>query len=500
MLFSSVEFLYYFLPIVIVLYFAVPKKGKNLVLLLSSLFFYFWGEPVYTIIMLVMALSGYLHGLLIDKFRGTVKSKIALISSIVVGLGALGIFKYSNFFIANINQLFDSAMATLALALPIGISFYTFQILSYTIDLYRGKYEVQKNFIDFFMYVALFPQLIAGPIVRYADVNRELKTRTHSFENFAYGANRFCLGLAKKILLANVLAEFCNIAKASTQMSVLWMWAYAIAYAMHIYFDFSGYSDMAIGLGRIFGFHFPENFCYPYISKSITEFWRRWHMTLGSWFRDYVYIPLGGNRVSKWKWIRNIFVVWFLTGFWHGAGWNFIVWGLMFAVLLLFEKVFFVGEKSLWGKFQARRAEKKAAKGKTAETTSTGFLSYLGKAIRSIPVHLYVLFFLLISWIIFDASTMTQAAERISMLFGAKGIPLMTADTIYYLKSYATVFLVGFVGCTPLLKTVVTKIKEKQVGRKIINVLEPVLQVTIVVLCTAYLIDGSFNPFLYFRF
>jgi len=467
MLFSSIEFLYYFLPIVIALYFIVPKKFKNLILLISSLFFYYWGEPVYTLIMVVMAFSGYVHGLLIDKFRGTTKSKVALVSSIVVGLGALGFFKYSNFFIENINNLFDSAMSTLALALPIGISFYTFQILSYTIDLYRGKYEVQKNFIDFFAYVALFPQLIAGPIVRYSDIDKELKSRTHSFENFAYGANRFIIGLSKKILIADVLAGFCNLAKEPSNTSVLFMWAYVIAYAIHIYFDFSGYSDMAIGLGRIFGFHFPENFNYPYISKSITEFWRRWHMTLGSWFRDYVYIPLGGNRVSKLKWFRNIFVVWFLTGFWHGAGWNFIAWGLMFAVLLVIEKQFLL------------------------------------KILEKIPAifsRVYVIFFLLLSWIIFDAASLTEAISRIGSLFGAGDMPLINANTLYYIKSYAVVLILGVIGCTPLLKNIVLKIKENVTGKRIINVVEPVVQILLLTLTTAYLIDGSFSPFLYFRF
>ena len=467
MLFSSIEFLYYFLPIVIALYFIVPFKFKNLILLISSLFFYFWGEPVYVILMAVMALSGYVHGLLIDKFRGTKKSKIALVSSLVVGLGALGFFKYSNFFIDNINNLFDSAMSTLALALPIGISFYTFQILSYTIDLYRGKYEVQKNFIDFFTYVALFPQLIAGPIVRYSDVDIELKSRKHSFENFAYGVNRFIIGLSKKILIADVLAEFCDIAKTSTNGSVLFMWAYVIAYAIHIYFDFSGYSDMAIGLGRIFGFHFPENFNYPYISKSITEFWRRWHMTLGSWFRDYVYIPLGGNRVSKLKWIRNIFVVWFLTGFWHGAGWNFIVWGLMFGILLLIEKIF--------------------------------LFKYLEK-IPKIFSRIYVIFFILISWIIFDAATLTEAITRITSLFGANNLPMITADTLYYIRSYAVVFILGLIGCTPLIKNLVLKLKSNEKCNKIVNIIEPIVQVSLLVLVTAYLIDGSFSAFIYFRF
>lgn len=533
MLFSSIESLYYFIPIVLAIYFIAPTKLKNLVLLLASLFFYFWGEPVYTILMIFMALSGYVHGLLIEKFRGTKLSKVFLVTSIVVGIGALGFFKYSNFFIDNINNFFNQSMSALAIALPIGISFYTFQILSYTIDLYRGRYPVQKNFIDFFTYVALFPQLIAGPIVRYSDINKELKERKHSFENFAYGVNRFIIGLSKKVLIANVLAEFCNIAKGTEHISVLFMWAYVIAYAIHIYFDFSGYSDMAIGLGRIFGFHFPENFNYPYISKSITEFWRRWHMTLGSWFRDYVYIPLGGNRVSKIKWIRNIFVVWFLTGFWHGAGWNFIVWGLMFAVLLLFEKVFFLGEKSVYGRIKSKRYNNKEKSMSDTEKDESVELNVANKeavvsnaenidkkedgtantsrkgnvilnAIKSIPIRIYVLFFLLISWIIFDASSLTEATGRITMLFGigenGSQIELVNDDTLYYIRSYAGVFILGIIGCTPLLKNIILKIKEKEIGKRIINILEPVAQVALLVLCTAYLIDGSFNPFLYFRF
>ena len=482
MLFSSVEFLYYFLPIVIALYFIVPAKFKNSILLIASLFFYFWGEPVYVFLMAFMSLMGYLHGLLIDKFRGTKKSKFFLVSSIVVSLGALGFFKYSDFFIENVNNLFDNAMTTLGLALPIGISFYTFQILSYTIDLYRGKYEVQKNFINFFTYVALFPQLIAGPIVRYSDVEKELAKRTHSFEKFAYGVRRFTIGLSKKILIANVLAEFCNIAKASDNMTVLLMWGYIIAYALHIYFDFSGYSDMAIGLGKIFGFNFPENFNYPYISKSITEFWRRWHMTLSSWFRDYVYIPLGGNRVSTLKWIRNIFVVWFLTGFWHGAGWNFIVWGLMFAVLLLIEKFLFLGDKSIFGK-------------KKAEVSNP-----IIRVLKEIPIRLYVIFFLLISWIIFDATSLAQAGERISVLLGYRNVDFVNQDTLYYLRNYMSVIILGIIGATPFIKNTVEKLKKNEKANKIINIAEPIVIIALLTLCTAYLVDGSFNPFLYFRF
>ena len=467
MLFSSISFLYYFLPIVIILYFAVPRKFKNIVLLLSSLVFYFWGEAAYTVIMLLMALSGYIHGLLIDKFRGSKLAKAMLISSIVIGIGTLGIFKYSDFFIENINQLFKSNIALLGVVLPIGISFYTFQILSYVIDVYRGNTKVQKNFIDFAMYVTLFPQLIAGPIVRYVTVAEELENRTHSFENVAYGINRFIIGLGKKVLIANVLGEFCEVYKATSEPSVLFVWLYAIAYALHIYFDFSGYSDMAIGLGRIFGFHFLENFNYPYISKSITEFWRRWHMSLGTWFRDYVYIPLGGNRVSTIKWFRNILVVWALTGFWHGANWTFVIWGLYFAAFLILEKV---------------------------------FLNKVFEKIPSIFSRLYVFVLLLISWIIFDANSMELAFDRMSAMFGMNNLPLITSQTLYYARSYLGVFIIAIIGATPLVKSLVAKLKSSEKINKGVNILEPVVQVVLLTVITAYLIDGSFNPFLYFRF
>ena len=467
MLFSSISFLYYFLPIVLLIYFIIPNKAKNLVLFLGSLFFYFWGEPIYTLVMIFAALSGYIHGLLIDKFRGTKKSKIALISSVVVGIGILGVFKYTDFFIANINEIFNSSINLLKIALPIGISFYTFQILSYTIDLYRGNAKVQKNFINFATYVFLFPQLIAGPIVRYVDVENELNNRKHSLELIGYGINRFIMGLSKKVLLANTLGEFCEIVKSTGQPSVIFWWAYAIAYALHIYFDFSGYSDMAIGLGRIFGFKFMENFNYPYISKSITEFWRRWHISLSSWFRDYVYIPLGGNRVSKIKWIRNILVVWGLTGFWHGAGWNFILWGLLFAVILILEK--------------------------------TVLKSFIEKC-PALITRIYVFVIVLVSWVLFDAATLQVALERLKAMFGANNLPLISTETIYYIKSYASLFILGFIAATPLVKQLLVKLKEKETFNKVINIFEPIVLMGLFILCTAYLIDGSFNPFLYFRF
>ena len=340
MIFSSIPFLYYFLPVVLILYFLAPKVLKNPVLLLSSLFFYGWGEPKYVFLMVVTILSGYVFGLLIERFSGKGLSKVFLVLSVLVSLAGLAYFKYADFFIQNFNALTGFSVPFLRLALPIGISFYTFQILSYTVDVYRGTVKAQKNPIHLATYVALFPQLIAGPIVRYQDVEKQLVSRTHSFEKASAGCRRFILGLAKKILIANTLGELCQVFTQSAELSVLYYWLYAVAYMLQIYYDFSGYSDMAIGLGKIFGFELLENFNYPFISKSITEFWRRWHISLGTWFRDYVYIPLGGNRLGRTRQLFNIFVVWLLTGFWHGAEWNFIIWGLYFGVLLTFEKFF----------------------------------------------------------------------------------------------------------------------------------------------------------------
>ena len=334
MLFSSITFLYYFLPVVLLLYAITPKALKNAVLLISSLVFYAWGEPIYIFLMAATIGIAYIMGLLIERFRGRLWSKVFLILSIISSLAGLIYFKYADFFIGNFNRITGLSAPLLKLALPIGISFYTFQVLSYTVDVYRGDAKAQKNPINLATYVALFPQLIAGPIVRYADIENQLTARTHSFEKIAYGIKRFIIGLAKKIILANALGELTEAFICSNDKSVLFFWLFALCYMLQIYFDFSGYSDMAIGLGSLFGFKFAENFHYPFISSSITEFWRRWHISLGTWFRDYVYIPLGGNRVKKLRWLFNIFVVWFLTGFWHGAEWNFVVWGLYFGVLL----------------------------------------------------------------------------------------------------------------------------------------------------------------------
>ena len=466
MLFSSIPFLFYFLPCVVILYFAVPKCLKNSVLLLASLFFYGWGERKFLFFMLASITQGYIFGILIEKYRGKKPSKLFLTVSVLLGLGLLGYCKYADFFIENFNALTGMSVPLLKIALPIGISFYTFQILSYTVDVYRGDVFAQKNYIDLAAYIAMFPQLIAGPIVRYSDIEKQLKDRTHSLNDAALGIRRFIIGLSKKILIANLLAQLVDIFKASDEKSVMYFWLYAIAYTLHIYFDFSGYSDMAIGLGRVFGFTFMENFDHPYISGSITEFWRRWHMSLGSWFRDYVYIPLGGNRVSKPRWFFNIFVVWMATGFWHGAAWNFILWGVMFAILLMIEK--------LW----------------------------LLKPLKKLKVinHVYVMLLVIISFVIFDASSVSGAFTCISAMFGGQNIPLVTFESVYYLRSYLIILMIAIVGATPLPKKLASAAEKNKHTSAAINIAEPVVLIMLLMVCTAFLIDGSFNPFLYFRF
>ena len=463
MLFTSISFLYYFLPIVLIAYFIVPKKAKNFVLFIASMAFYFYGEPKYIFLMLAEIFIAYIGAILIDKY----KKKSVLAVTLAIHIGLLVFFKYTDFLIANINNIFNAKLNLLQLALPIGISFYTFQIISYEIDVFRGNVKVQRNFLNLATYVALFPQLIAGPIVRYETIEDELSNRKHSFENFAYGTRRFTIGLAKKVLIANMIGEICNKFTMADEKTVVLYWLFAISYMLQIYFDFSAYSDMAIGLGRIFGFHFLENFNYPYISKSITEFWRRWHISLGSWFRDYVYIPLGGSKEGKIKLVRNLLIVWLLTGIWHGASWNFVVWGLMFGVLLIIEK--------LW----------------------------LGKYIEKLPKifrSLYVLFIVMISFIIFNANTMKEAFANIAGLFGANSIGMIDDYTWYYLKSYLVTLIIAIIGATPLMKNIAEKLKKNTVMSKIINVLEPIAMVGILIIVTSYLVDNSYNPFLYFRF
>ena len=462
MLFSSIPFLFYFLPAVLILYFLVPTKLKNAVLLVFSLIFYAWGEPKYVFLMIATICLFFFCGIAIGKAQTQKMKKFWLTVSVVISLALLAVFKYADFAVDSVNSVLNTNIPLLKLALPIGISFYTFQCLSYTIDVYRGNAAVQYNIVSFGAYVSLFPQLIAGPIVRYVDVARELNHRTHSWENIALGLRRFLIGLAKKILIADRFAVLLNVFRDSAQQSVLFYWMYAIAFTLHIYFDFSGYSDMAIGLGRVFGFHFIENFNYPYMSKSIGEFWRRWHMSLGSWFRDYVYIPLGGNRVSPVRWVFNTLVVWMLTGLWHGAAWNFVLWGLLYAVFLMLEK---------WGK---------------------PILDKLPDLLRRV----YVLFIVMLGFVLFNATDIHQAISDVKGLFGLNGVPLVTGETLYYLRSYAVLFILGFVGATPLMKKLGNKLETTNIGA----VLEPVLLIAALLVCTAYLVDGSFSPFLYFRF
>ena len=467
MLFSSIPFLYYFLPLVLAVYFLVPRGLKNAVLFASSLLFYAWGEPRFCLFMLLSILQGYVFGRLIEKNAENRKwSKIFLTASVLLSLGLLGYCKYADFFISSLNAVTGLSLKLLRVALPIGISFYTFQILSYVVDVYRGDVPAQKSFLKLGTYIAMFPQLIAGPIVRYAEIAPQLDERETTFEDIAAGAGRFVIGLSKKVLLANVLYGLITAFQESKDLSVLYYWLYAVSFTLQLYFDFSGYSDMAIGLGRIFGFRFSENFNYPYISASITEFWRRWHKSLGSWFRDYVYIPLGGNRVSNAKWLRNILVVWLLTGLWHGASWNFVLWGLGFAVLLVAEKLLY-----------KERLEK-----------------------THVLKHVYVLLFVTLSFVLFNASSLKEAASQIGAMFGADGLPLVSAESLYYAKSYAVTFLIAVIGATPLCKNVVSKLAESARGAQVLAILQPVWFVLLLAACTAFLVDGSFNPFLYFRF
>ena len=466
MVFSGIPFLYYFLPATVLLYLAAPRKLKNAVLLLESLVFYAWGEQRLVLLFAATILLGWLLGLLIERFRGKVWSRVFLWLSVLTTLGLLGYFKYADFFIGSLNSAFGLSLPLLRVALPIGISFYTFQLLSYTVDVYRGDVAAQKNIIDFAAYVAMFPQLIAGPIVRYSDIAGQLTQRTHSLDKIASGIRRFVMGLAKKVLIANVLGQLCTQFRQTAQPSVLFHWLYAVAFMLQIYFDFSGYSDMAIGLGRLFGFDFPENFNYPYISKSITEFWRRWHMTLGSWFRDYVYIPLGGNRRGIGRQLFNILVVWMLTGLWHGAAWNFVLWGVFYALLLTAEKL---GLKKVLDAHGA-----------------------LG--------HVYVLLAVLLGFVLFNADSLGQAAQDIAGMFAFGKLPLFSAEAVYYLRSYGVVLLLAVIGATSLPKRAIAALSGNRVLSRGWNVLEPLLLTGLLVVVTAYLVDGSFNPFLYFRF
>ena len=473
MLFSSLTFLFGFLPILLILYFILKKrKYKNIVLLIFSLIFYAWGEPKYIFLMLLTILIVYIFGILIDKFdkeNKKILKKISLIICIILILGSLIFFKYSNFLIENVNLAFKAKIKPLNIVMPIGISFYTFQILSYIIDLYNKKIKLQKNYFSLALYVSLFPQLIAGPIVRYETVEEEIDNRKETKEDVISGTKRFIIGLSKKVIIANQMALLADLIfnKHNGAYGTTIIWLGTFAYTLQIYFDFSGYSDMAIGLGKIFGFHFLENFDYPYISKSVTEFWRRWHISLGTWFKDYVYIPLGGSREGTKKLIINILIVWALTGIWHGASWNFVIWGLYFGIILLIEKLF------------------------------------LKKYLEKLPgfiQRIYVLFIVMILFIIFSSDNMSVALSNIKGLFGMNGEAFINDYTLHYLKSYLPVLIIALFGTTPFIKILIDKLRKNKYVNNIINILEPILIVVILVVVTSYLIDNSYNPFLYFRF
>lgn len=471
MIFSSLIFLFSFLPIVFILYYLVNDKLKNFVLLLASLFFYAWGEPKYVFLMLGSIAANYIFGLKVSS-NNKKEKKLWLTISVIFNISLLVIFKYTNFFVDNFNTLFNANISIPTIALPLGISFFTFQTMSYVIDVYRKDGNVQRNIFDLALYISLFPQLVAGPIVRYQTVDEQINKRIHSSEKFAVGVNRFICGLAKKVILSNQLGMVADgvFATNMANLSIAESWLGIICYTLQIYFDFSGYSDMAIGLGKMFGFDFLENFNYPYISQSVSEFWRRWHISLGSWFKDYVYIPLGGGRVSKLKVYRNLFVVWFLTGFWHGASWNFIVWGLYFGTLIALEKSFL--EKLLYK---------------------------MPKILR----HIYLLFIVIIGWVFFRANDIGQALDFIQVMFGINSNPMINTNFKIYMIDYYYIVLAAIILSTPIVK--ITKSRLLKINKDILHsnvayllhgfLLTSYMFVVIIMLCSS-----SYNPFLYFRF
>lgn len=473
MVFSSLLFLFRFLPAILLAYYVVPHRFRNFVLLLFSLGFYAWGEPVYIILMLVSILISYTGGILVERFKQVEKEKAAklmMIVSCTLSLSLLIFFKYASFALGTINSLTGAGIVALQIALPIGISFYTFQTLSYIIDVYRGDAAVQKNLLSFGAYVTMFPQLIAGPIVQYKTIEAQLRSRRETVEQFAEGVHRFMVGLGKKVLIANNVGALWNTVQAldCSEISVLTAWIGLAAYTFQIYFDFSAYSDMAIGLGHMFGFRFLENFNYPYISKSITEFWHRWHISLGTWFREYVYIPLGGNRVSRWRHIRNILIVWLLTGIWHGADWNFLIWGIYYGVLLLAEKFVF------------------------------------GKYLKKLPAlfqHIYCMFFVMLGWYLFVFDNMGQGIEFLKSLFGFYGQGFLDRETIYLLYNNIVLLILCIWGSTRLPKNIGKWFSEKLANKEILLVaVKNTFYIGVFLLSVAWLVDATFNPFLYFRF
>lgn len=466
MVFSSTIFLCVYLPLVLLGYYICPKKGRNLFLLIASLVFYAWGEPKYVFLMIFSILVNYIFGRLMDKNRGRQKRmKLLLVLSVVIDIGLLSVFKYTDFIITNVNAIFGSSFDLLNIALPIGISFYTFQAMSYTIDVYRNDVRVQKNLIDFGMYITMFPQLIAGPIVRYADVQDQLAERSVTTADFSEGVMRFVVGLGKKVLLANQMgAVWSEIYALGGDVSALMAWTGAIAYTFQIYFDFSGYSDMAIGLGRMFGFKFPENFRYPYQSVSITDFWRRWHITLSTWFKEYLYIPLGGNRCGLARQALNLLIVWSLTGFWHGAGWNFVMWGLYYFVILFIEKLFLL----------------KA-------------LDKLPKLFR----HVYALLLIVIGWVIFASDDVGVLLPYLGSMFGANGA--VGGMDVYTLFTKAVLLIICCVASTELPKRLFLS-ATGSMNEKAAFTIKSVMTIALLALSMILLIGDSYNPFLYFRF
>lgn len=468
MVFSSLLFLFCFLPVVLTIYYLVPRSLRNGFLFFSSLFFYAWGEPLYIVIMLVSTVFDYCNGLLLGRFEGNQKKQQAVVALAVVGnLAILGFFKYADFVIMNMNALLHWNLPLLNIPLPIGVSFYTFQTMSYSIDVYRKEAPIQRNILSFGAYVALFPQLIAGPIVRYKDIAEALNHRVETLNLFAQGVERFTVGLVKKVLLANNIGLLWDKVKGlpASEQSVLAAWIGILAFTFQIYFDFSGYSDMAIGLGRMLGFEFPENFNFPYISRSVTEFWRRWHISLGTWFREYVYIPLGGNRVHPARHIFNIFAIWSLTGLWHGASWNYVLWGLYYFVLLIAEKYF------------------------------------LSKLLQRLPALLSVaitFFFAVMGWVIFAIEDISAISVYFGRLFGFGQIPVVSGEGVFLLTAYLPLFLLCALASTPIFAKMHQRLKLE--NPKWLTPATALVLTLAFFYSTAYLVDSTYNPFLYFRF
>ena len=465
MVFSSITFLYYFLPLTILLYFLLPEKFRNGLLLIMSLFFYFYGEPRYIFVLILSCIINYYFGKFLEKKSGT-QRKYLLILNLLLNFSVLFYFKYFNFFLDNVNVILGTNFSWTSIIMPIGISFFTFQASSYIIDIYRGDVKSAKNIFQFATYLSLFPQLIAGPIVRYQTIEEEIKSRKINYQEFYQGIKRFIIGLSKKVLFANVLGELSKSMMSLSSSTFLSSWLEVIANSFQIYYDFSSYSDMAIGLGLMFGFHFLENFNYPFISKSISEFWRRWHISLSTWFKDYVYTPLGGSKVKPLRRYINIFIVWMVTGLWHGASWNFVLWGLYFAIFLMIEKSF--------------------------------LLKYLEK--NKFVAHLYTIIFILISFIFFFETNLNELIMMLKNVFGLNSLPFSNIETIYYLKNYLGVLLLSLIGLTPWVKVVQKKVNQLPKIKKWINILEPIFYFGLLLVTTGYIVDESFNPFLYFRF